>query len=358
MVDLKKYVCTAPFVNMEMHGHAMFMCCPTWLPNNIAPDVTKPLDEIWNSEESKEVRKTLMDGSFKYCNKNQCPFLAELLNTGKLNKMAPIVLKTDFPDYIKDFYNEETGEMKKGPRVVQFAFDRTCNYKCPSCRIDMIVENSEGIKRVETTIEQIEKHFAKDLVWIYVTGSGDPFVSVGFRNFLRNFDPKKYPNLKNIHLHTNASMWNKKMWNSMKNIWPYVQTCEISIDAGTKDTYENITRLGGKWDVLIENLKFIATIPHLKYIKTSFVVQDSNYGEMPIFLETMKNIFGKKAHIFFGKINNWGTFSEGTFKLRKVWDALHPEYPMFRDTFDKVWKDPQVFHNMHEFVELNKKNLL
>ena len=33
------------------------------------------------------------------------------------------------------------------------------------------------------------------------------------------------------------------MWDSMPNVHKYVKSCEISIDAGTKDTYENKTRL-------------------------------------------------------------------------------------------------------------------
>ena len=86
MKDLKDYVCTAPFVNIEIHNQAIFMCCPTWLPNNISPDMKKPLDEVWNSEEAKEVRKSIIDGSYKHCDKKQCPFLSELLNDKKLNK--------------------------------------------------------------------------------------------------------------------------------------------------------------------------------------------------------------------------------------------------------------------------------
>ena len=47
----------------------------------------------------------------------------------------------------------------------------------------------------------------------------------------------------------------------MKNIHKYVKSCEISIDSASKDIYENKVRLGGKWDDLIENLKYIATLP-------------------------------------------------------------------------------------------------
>ena len=355
MRDLKNYICTAPFVNIEIHNQAIFMCCPTWLPNNIAPDMEKPLDEVWNSEEAKEIRKSIHDGSYKYCDKKQCPFLSELLNNKKLNNVNPIVERKDTPSYITDNYNAETGEMNVGPSVIQFAFDRTCNYKCPSCRVDLIVESSKGIERVKATLLEIETKFAKYLSTMFITGSGDPFVSVGFRDFLRTFDPKKYPKLKNIHLHTNASMWNEKMWDSMKNVWPYVKSCEISIDAGTRETYENKTRLGGNWDNLIGNLHFIAKIPVLKYIKTSFVVQDSNYAEMETFLKLMKSIFSKKVHVFFGKINNWDTFTEGQFKLKKVWDIDHPEHDFFKKEFNKVWRDTQVFHNMYEFIEVKKE---
>jgi MoaA/NifB/PqqE/SkfB family radical SAM enzyme len=236
-------------------------------------------------------------------------------------------------------------------------FDRTCNYKCPSCRVDLIVENSEGIKRVEKTIEEIDTYYSANVKTLYITGSGDPFVSVGFRNYLRNFNPKKYPNLSNIHFHTNASMWNKEMWDSMPNVHKYVHTCEISIDAGTQDTYENKTRLGGNWDNLINNLKFINTLPNLS-VKTSFVVQDSNYMEMETFYNLMFSIFGKKVNVFFGKITNWGTFNEGEFKLKQIWDTEHPEHGLFKEHFNKIWKKENLFHNLYEFIDNTNKTLI
>ena len=341
MIDLKNYICGVPFNNLEIHDNVCFVCCPSWLPNKVELNEI-PLKDVYNSEPVQEIRESILDGSFKYCNKELCPFLSKLVNYGIPS--GPIKLK-EANKGLKKIVKNNT------PDSLLMNFDRTCNYKCPSCRVDLIVENSEGIKRVEKRIEDIDKYYSKHVKTLYITGSGDPFVSVGFRNYLRNFNPKKYPKLKSIHLHTNASMWNKEMWDSMPNVHKYVQTCEISIDAGTKDTYENKTRLGGNWENLMNNLKFISTLPI--NVKTSFVVQDSNYMEMELFYNLMYSIFGNNVNVFFGKITNWGTFSDGEFKLKQVWDTEHPEHELFKKEFNKIWKNSNLFHNLYEFIEPN-----
>jgi MoaA/NifB/PqqE/SkfB family radical SAM enzyme len=221
----------------------------------------------------------------------------------------------------------------------------------------LIVENSKGITRVKKTIDEIEEQYGKTTKRLYITGTGDPFVSVGFRDFLRNFDSNKWPSLSNIHLHTNATRWDKKMWESMSKVHKYIKTCEISIDAATKDTYENKVRVGGNWDELIENLKFINTIKSLKNIKTSFVVQQKNYKEMKMFYDLMLSIFGKKVNVFYGKINNWGTFSHEEFETEKVWDDSHPDYDDFVLEVNSFIPAEQCWHNLQEFIS-KKQNFI
>ena len=348
MIDLKNYICSVPFNSLEIHNNVCFVCCPSWLPNKVELNEI-PLKDVYNSEPIVDIRNSILDGSFKYCSKELCPYLSKLINYGITS--GPIGLKK--PDInFKEIVENNT------PDNIIMNFDRTCNYKCPSCRVDLIVEDSNGIKRIEKTIEEIDTYYSANVKTLYITGSGDPFVSVGFRNYLRNFNPKKYPNLKSIHFHTNASMWTKEMWDSMPNVHKYVTTCEISIDAGTRNTYENKTRLGGKWDTLIDNLNFISTIETLQSIKTSFVVQDTNYMEMETFYNLMYSIFGKKVNVFFGKITNWGTFSEGEFKLKQVWDIKHPEHYLFKKEFNKIWKNQNLFHNLYEFIDTTHTSLI
>jgi MoaA/NifB/PqqE/SkfB family radical SAM enzyme len=356
-INLNEYSCAVPFTSLEIHNNTYFVCCPSWLPNKIS-STDYPIEKVWNSEPLLYIRNSVLDGSFKYCDKKMCPWLSKLIETGELGTNSPIFKKQNTPSQFYDNIKNNNCHLKENaPENIIMNFDRTCNYKCPSCRVDLIVENSDGIKRVQKTIDEIDTHFSHNIKTIYITGSGDPFVSVGFRNYLRNFNPKKYPKLYRIHLHTNASMWTKEMWDLMPNIHKYVKSCEISIDAGTKDTYENKTRLGGNWDTLIANLKFISTIPNLRK-KMSFVVQDSNYIEMTLFAEKMNEIFNNKCIIYFGKITNWGTFSDGEFLLKKVWDENHPEYNLFVEELNKVNKIKNIYHNMNEFINYKKQNSL
>jgi hypothetical protein len=351
MIDLKDYVCTVPFEALEIMENRNFMCCASWLlkelPNNV------PLKDLWNSDEAIDIRKSVMDGSYRYCDKQKCPFLSKLI---KFNKSTDntIVHKDKLNDILKIQYEEQSGFLQNGPKIIQMSFDRTCNYKCPSCRVDMIVANSDKIKSINITIEEIEETYSESIETIYCSGTADPFASVSYRNYLRNFNPKKYPNLKSIHLHTNGSLWNKEMWDSMSNIHPYVKSCEISIDAGDKNTYENITRIGGNWDNLVSNLNFISTIRSLQSVKCSFVVQQSNYNEMETFLNLIYSIFKNKTKVFFGRITNWGTFSDGQFKLIDVGVPTHPEHSYFLNEFNKVYTNPYVFHNMHDLLDFKK----
>lgn len=352
MIDKKKYICSVPFGSLEVHKNVKTLCCASWLKKWIPG--SHSVKESWYSDEANDIRDSILDGSYRYCDSTQCPFLHQLETFGEVAMTPPIFhkdrLPKEFSDKIENYKNNKTIP----PTTIQFTFDSSCNLKCPSCRIDTIIANSREIKEIKATIDEIETEFGKDVKTLYITGSGDPFISVAFRDFLRNFDETKWPKLKLIHLHTNATYWNKKMWDSMKNVHKYVKSCEISIDAATKDTYENKVRLGGNWEDLMDNLKFISTISTIKVVKTSFVVQQKNYKEMKQFYDLMYSIFGNKVNVFFGKITNWGTFTEDDFKLQQIWDENHEEHGEFVKMVNKTMPANRCFNNLQEFIEPKK----
>jgi sulfatase maturation enzyme AslB (radical SAM superfamily) len=347
-IDLNNYICAVPFTSIEVHDNKRFLCCASWL-TKFLPDDTKPYD-AWNSDEANDIRNSILDGSYRYCDTNHCPFLHQLNTFGDVGRIYPLYHKNKLiPDLKLKIEKHKEGKLTS-PEIVQFSMDRSCNLECPSCRLKMFIADSTKIKKVKQDIQDIEDAYGSEVNVLYITGSGDPFVSVGFRDFLRNFDKTKWPKLKSIHLHTNATRWNKEMWESMPNVHPYVKSCEISIDAGTRETYETKTRINGDWDVLLDNLKFISTIPTLSRIKPSFVVQQKNYKEMKTFYDLMYSIFGEKVNVYFGKITNWGTFSNEEYLAHQIWNESHPEYNDFINEVNSFLPIKNSYNNIQEFI--------
>lgn len=336
MLDKKDWICTQPFEFSEIFDHKMFMCCPNWLPvdlgnpNNIADN--------WQSSRAEDVRKSIIDGTYKYCIESRCPKLTGL----KENKTDGFISRKEF----NERKNEFVGAL---PRSLKFNFDQSCNLKCPSCRPHFI--NYEGYQRerTEELISNIENQLSNNLTHIECTGSGDPFFSRTFRKWMMNFDPTKYPKLDSIHLHTNATLWNKSNWERMQAIHPYVKSCEISIDAATKETYETKVRLGGDWDKLIENLYYISSLPDLGTLTFSFVVQKDNYQEMCDFVTLIKDIFeptNKNWSIFFNRVVNWGHWTEEQFKQIDIGDPSHPDFTLLMDLYKQLPESDNIKHNL------------
>ena len=347
MLDKNEYICSAPFNYTEVFDDRQYLCCPSWLPVDVWDG--KSIKSSFYSHKAEEVRESIIDGSYKYCDEKQCPYLSGLKNNTYNRKF---VKKTD--KSIKFFRN------KNEIQTVNFCFDRSCNLQCPSCRSELINYYGKDREQVEDKLNQVKEEISSTVKRLYVTGTADPFYSKSFRNFLETLDPNKFTKLQSIHLHTNGSLWNKEMWKRVKAIHPYVNSCEISIDAGTKETYETKTRIGGKWNVLLENLKFITQIPTLKWYCFSFVVQDSNYKEMLIFYNIIKKYF-KNRKVYWevktNQITNWGTYTEEQYKLKAVHLEEHPLHKDFLKELNKIKNLPNIINNFNHLYT-KKRNII
>lgn len=336
-LDKKDFVCLQPFEFAEFFDYKSYMCCPNWLPVDLGDPMK--ITENWQSEKADSIRQSVVDGSYKYCIESRCPKLTGL-KEGRTEGFMP---KEEFLSKIDDFV------VDLFPKSIKLNFDQSCNLQCPSCRLHKI--NYEGAERARTEqiMQAVETQLADGLQKIECTGSGDPFFSRTFRKWMMNFDPANYPNLKSMHLHTNATLWNDSNWSRMQNIHKFVKSAEISIDAATKDTYENYTRLGGKWDDLQENLIYISKIKTLKVVTLSFVVQKDNYKEMNMFYEMGERIFGH-THIdwsvFFNRVVNWGTYNAEDFKNVDIGNPEHPEYALLLKEYRKLPPANNIRHNL------------
>ena len=383
---LKNHVCLQPFRHLEMYEVSAALCCPTWLKKQLwyPTEDGKTFDyDVWNSQAAQDIRKSVTDGSYKYCDKKLCPHLNTLISTGKSTGMFARLDKPDVhsikwegeQQYFFPFCDTDGIEIdshsfvKSTPGSLNFTFDDSCNLQCPSCRLKPIMANRQKVKEIDGMIDFINSNYARDCRKIVITGSGDPFASKSFRRFLIEFNPQQWPNLNNIYLVSNGNLFNQKNWDLMKSAHPYIKEVEISIDAGTKDTYENKTRLGGKWETLIENLKFISTIKTIELLRISFIVQVDNFSEMRTATETIMDIFKdrlntdnikEKTTIFFGRIAKWEHMTDEDLKHKDVCSPTHPQHKEFIKSLKDLYELKDKIHIQSNLTKLleTKTNLI
>ena len=323
-----------PFTYIEAHKHGIFSCCPSWLPNKISS--LENIETAWESKELKKIQESIISGTYAYCSKTECPHLNQLVTDNVVSNV--FIEKKNF----------KKNKFILGPTNINFAFDRSCNLSCPSCRNVAIMANGDEIEFIDDTINKIQKVYGKSIKMLYLSGSADPFASKSLRKFLLTFDKNKFPNVTRIHLHTNGLLLTKDMWDKLEHIHDIIKTIEISIDASTKETYE-ILRRGGNWETIIENLNFISKIK-LEDKRVSFVVQDTNYIEMEDFYILMMKIFKNNVDIYFNKITNWGTYNDFEFKSKQIWAESHPEFTFFLHQLNKINSKYKFTHNMSDII--------
>ena len=298
-----------------------YLCCQGWLPNRIGNILEQEFDDIWNGPEAQACRRQIHTGIWDKCNKTFCCFIP----AGELPNIA------DHPEL--DYLHTGSLIATDLPTSIYFTNDRSCNLACPSCRKHKIMHTSgaEYLKSKAVNDKLIELFLSKPTdrhFGISLTGSGDPFVSKIFREMLQNINGADFPNMT-IDLQTNGTMFTPKIWESMHKVHKNLRTCRISFDAGSKHTYENVTRLNGNWDVLLENCAYLdeMNIAHPNFVVDyDFVVQQDNYTEMAQFIRLVIDKFPHMHKACFTLVNDWGTWAADTYEHKAVWKESHQEH--------------------------------
>lgn len=357
-IDLHGYYCSHPFNHFEVSAEGLvWMCCPAYLPYAIGNVLEQDIEEIWNGKKAILLRKQILNGEFNYCQKQWCPAIQ--------SKVLPKV--TDFHDHElalgsvfpvqeieydvvnKGIWTDESLKMP-APTNIVFCNDFSCNLWCPSCRVEKIMHTSGPIyQKAKTINDKIVKAFLTEPTdrkfIINPLGSGDIFASKVIREMLYEIDGEKFPNMQ-LWVMTNGIMFTEKMWKRLHKIHNNLGLFNISFDAGTKETYEQKTRLGGNWDVLLKNCDFLNTkqdyFPQFK-IAYHFVVQASNYKEMITFSNMVLNRFSNAQGINFKLVADWGTWSKQDYEQQAIWKTTHPEYEQFLEVLrDPIFDHPKM----------------
>jgi len=346
-LDLHGYFCVKPFKHFEINQIGdVNVCCPSYLPYRIGNILEQSIEEVWNGPKAIAVRESILDGTYSYCHKKLCPFIQQGLTKSKEYIFKDELLNSNGEKAL--LYNDSIMEL---PQHIVLSHETSCNLWCPSCRTEKILYTKGPVydkakiindKIIDAFLTKpTDRHFA-----INPLGDGDPFASKLTRNMLYNIEGNKFPNLK-IFLATNGLMFTEKAWNKMHKIHHNLSRCDISIDASTKETYEQKTRLGGNWELLFKNLDFLNSMSanHRNFIVAyRYVVQTVNYKEMSMFAKLILARYSNVHQIFFTLVNDWGTWNKEEYESRCMWKTTHPEYEQFLDVLkDPIFDNPKIF---------------
>lgn len=324
--DLSEKFCQKPWEDFDISGDGkIWVCCSGWLKKSIGDYTQDDLMGVWNSRSAQEIRKSILDGSFKYCNQDVCWHIQkdELPNRNEISDPR-----------LRNIITNNITAMDDIPFRFSMVYDRSCNLSCPSCRKELIYykEGPQFEKSQAIHNKLIHDVFSKPHdkhIQIACTGTGDPFASPIFREFLFSHNGKDFPNVI-INLTTNGVLFTKENWGKMCGIHNNIGNVIISFDAATAETYQ-YTRRGGDFNKLIKNFEFLNQLRaqgFIKYLKMDFVVQQRNYKEMVDFINLGKK-FSNVDSIGFALITNWGTYPPKEFNQHAIWKKDHPELNEF-----------------------------
>lgn len=313
------YVCRLPFEYAELtSGGEISVCC--YLPKNLGNVNRRPFRKVWNSYFARKLRGSMLDGSFRYCDKTLCrsmqSFDANLVRVADLEG-----------DRLKEITDGMQVSLEGNLKTLSLGNDYTCNLKCPSCRVGMRKMGGSEIKDQWDRYKDIMATVGPKLDLIHISGDGDAFSSIFYDQVIRRTEWERYPNLK-IGFQTNGIALTEKKWNSLPEIVrSRVTYVGISIDGATAPTYEKL-RLGGKFESLMKNISYLATMPDKKAygfpLNLNMIVQAQNYHELVKLVELGK-AYGVD-NVGFTYIRDWGTFPPGEYEHHAVHMPSHPEH--------------------------------
>lgn len=320
--------CNVPWETLGVNAYGdVFICqSPSWVPK-FAGNVHRVdnIYDILNSDIAIKIRQEILAGRYYYCNSQLCAWF------GRFDMLPKQAQPSSDDDLLPlEINTTDAALVKQIPKFLIFDFDMTCNYKCPSCRTDVINNNKHRVirpinDRISSKIKSLIIDQIEDQPILIRWAGGEPFISDVYFDLLEYIIRTGKNNIKHI-IQTNGS-YLKSKGELVTYLLPHLQELRISFDAATADTYHKI-RINGVWDNLLDNVRWVMneiTTKNLPVkVTADFVVQRDNYKEIPLF-KTLCDELGIK-HINYQKMWDWASWPKEEFNQHNVYTQEHPEY--------------------------------
>ncbi|MBV8546540.1 MAG: radical SAM protein, partial [Acidobacteria bacterium] len=367
LADLRGRFCPRPFevlVSTQSTGWnaatntteqimgASYLCdCAAWLPF-IAGNVVEAdsPDDVWNSSGAEEIRRSILDGDYSYCSRTLCPMIANgnLPRTGEVTEPR-----------LRRIIDQHQTILDDGPRLIALGHDSSCNLACPSCRVGIVMADKAQNERLDRARDTVILPLLRGReVGLHLTAWGDPFASKHYRSILEALRDEDFNGVQ-LSILTNGLALTKSVWETMPHLREKIVELRVSVDAATKETYEDVRR-PGRWEVIYENLRVMGeissagtflrnranrnTIPGTDdaiSFSLAFVVQSANFREMPAFVKLAEEV--NADSVIFQRYYSFGHEESDVFSAKDVAAVAHPEHPALQVILaNPIMRSPRV----------------
>ena len=140
---MKNKFCYRPFTWLSLGEDDFYhVCCHAWLPMRMGKLNENPI-EVWNGDPVQQMRASVLDGSFRYCN-DHCPYLREP------NARGPVQLVDQIEDpFALDIIENKKVIIDTKPSTIHLNNDRSCQLTCPQCRDKIIMANQTSSRETQ-----------------------------------------------------------------------------------------------------------------------------------------------------------------------------------------------------------------
>lgn len=294
LLNESKTFCMFPWIHLYANPDgSAFPCCTAEQDTIKQSTKDKELDEIFNSEDWKNLRLDMLNG----VKTDVCRRCHEIDDAGGFSYRS--YANNDFGKFI-DFVDNtlEDGSIENPEyKFIDVRFSNHCNFSCATCgpvfstawskQIRQYKKNypdwgDPGLTKIEnntkkSVFEQLKPHFfsAEE---IYFAG-GEPLIMDEHYQILDFLNENNITNLR-LRYNSNLSTLDYKKENIVHK-WKKIREIKIgaSID-GVNETAELI-RYGTKWHVIEKNMKEILQHDNI-YLNIDTVVSFLNISHLPI----------------------------------------------------------------------------
>jgi len=242
----KRLKCSMPFdlVNVLQNGDVSMCMCHEWLKAGSVLGNNKQdrIKDVWNGPGYQRMRRLFLEGRHEeVCRKEVC-----LVLKGDIRICEPT------PQVIASV-NEGRTVLDHGPAYLQHDVDRGCNLECVMCRDNRILPNEENVERgLRDVQDALDLGAVRRVSW---SGAGEIFAMKKIVQLMET-DTFSREDIA-FTFTTNLTYFNEKLWQRIGH--NKITVISVSADGCSPEIYNNI-RVGGDWDELLENMRFLSTL--------------------------------------------------------------------------------------------------